>query len=479
MSRFAIVAGILALTGSISGSTIQEGNAYGTVKPFSLRLQALENVGDQTDVYLTVVADDSSFALPTLAKTIQLKHLDAAGVLLWTQNYKDVALADGRVTYTFYGLSMGSSFTAQVLVQTPQTVNTERLFATAGVVLRPDITIEKVIAPTNVRAGQSFDIEAILTELNGTLESACDVILCLNEIPAEYNPVDRVNTVVVPRGGMASAILSLSIPDPGIYTLVVKADNVIPSDYDTSNNSAQRQIEVLPNATPIPFSLSYEEFFGERSSGQTRGGFGSSSFQNSLRGNYENLSYQSPLQTIQWPVEELTVEITADGVRRVSASYQNAQPTINYVPPYSGWGGSRPWEQWETFSREIQPGDVILIERYTNGHGANSNVVRFTHAQTDYIYYSGGWIGHWSWYGQSQVSRSGVRWGVRSDIQSNVLVSFGGNTYGGRATLTPIQFEHQGPGQTTSTGGGWWPTTYYNYWNYDRWYGSASGMTNP
>lgn len=66
----------------------QEGKSYGTERPYTLGLEALQGP-DRTDVYVSVKAQQG-WSAPFSAQKLLLKSLDGCGAVRWAKNYRDV-----------------------------------------------------------------------------------------------------------------------------------------------------------------------------------------------------------------------------------------------------------------------------------------------------------------------------------------------------------------------------------------------------
>jgi hypothetical protein len=86
---------------------------------------------------------------------------------------------------------------------------------------------------------QPVNISANIVELNG---DASATTTCVLEV--DGNNVDQAKNVYVDAGGSVSCAFVYTFSDTGSHTIQVSAGNVLPADWDTSNNSASGAITI-------------------------------------------------------------------------------------------------------------------------------------------------------------------------------------------------------------------------------------------
>ncbi len=199
--------------------------AKGTVKPFQLVVEALQDVNQVTDVTVTTKVILPNFSAPGLAKQLQLKSFDTSGNLRWTKNEMKVALAPGgsssTASFQYGDLGHNQPFQVQEQVQNAQTGNTEVLNAKGIVRLRPDVAVGDLAAPAQAHIGQIVNIPAPIKELNGDLGATTNVVL--NEGATER---DHANGVSVNPLGIVDVVFAVRFDQAGTYTLTVVAQDV-------------------------------------------------------------------------------------------------------------------------------------------------------------------------------------------------------------------------------------------------------------
>ncbi len=160
----------------VAGKVVVVPPGKGTVKPFELAVEALQDVNKGTDVTVTTKVIAAGFSAPTLSKHIQLKSFDSNNELRWTKNQMNVTLipsgASSSAGFQYNDLTRNQPFQVQEQVQNAQTGNTEVLNGKGIVRLRPDVSVGNVSAPAQAHIGQIVNIVASIGELR-------DGFLCL------------------------------------------------------------------------------------------------------------------------------------------------------------------------------------------------------------------------------------------------------------------------------------------------------------
>ncbi len=133
------------------------------------------------------------------------------------------------------------------------------------IVVRPDLTVNKVTAPQTVSAGIPFSVDALVKETDGQSGSTATVSLFEGNTSLASTP-----NVVVPAGGISSVTFSgIVAATKGNHTYTVKITNSVPAESDVSNNNLNFTLSAVarpdlrvdnitaPSSTPsgIPFTV--------------------------------------------------------------------------------------------------------------------------------------------------------------------------------------------------------------------------------
>lgn len=106
--------------------------------------------------------------------------------------------------------------------------------------LLPDPSVDALIVPESVQTGQAVVVESSILELNGDVGASFDCVLYVDGV--EH---DRIPNVMVEASSGVSCAFMPSFAEEGSYLLEAAIENISPQDYDTSNNSASAQLEVV------------------------------------------------------------------------------------------------------------------------------------------------------------------------------------------------------------------------------------------
>ena len=116
--------------------------------------------------------------------------------------------------------------------------------------VRPDVAVASLSFPPSAVPDQAVNISANLLEMNGDAGATTICVLAI-----DGNPVDQMKHVYVDAGGSVSCTFVYTFDSPGGHTIQVSATNVLPADWDTSNNSDSGTIDITnPNTAEQSFA---------------------------------------------------------------------------------------------------------------------------------------------------------------------------------------------------------------------------------
>ena len=125
----------------------------------------------------------------------------------------------------------------------------------SGIVkLRPDLAITQIKAPNQATVGSYVNISATVGELNTDIGASADCILSVDGAQ-----VDQALGIYVDAGDKVSCAFTHQFNQTGQHTITVSAANVVPSDWDLSNNSASAPIQIVALSAPFYYSASIWE----------------------------------------------------------------------------------------------------------------------------------------------------------------------------------------------------------------------------
>jgi len=110
---------------------------------------------------------------------------------------------------------------------------------------RPDLVVTMVDAPGLAPVNTLVTVTGTIREANGELGAHADCVLLVDGVQ-----VDEIGAPIwVDAAGTTTCAFTTEFKSAGQHTLTVRAQNVKPGDYDDSNNSFTRQIQVQSAAT--------------------------------------------------------------------------------------------------------------------------------------------------------------------------------------------------------------------------------------
>ncbi len=207
--------------------------------PFALALRALTDAG-ATELALTVTPTSADLSAPTDLKHVQIRTFAGDRSVQDVANLNDVAMTDGRRSISLPPLSRGQRIDVQVQLQDEQTVRTIVLDEGTQVLLRPDLRVANVQAPSSILSGRSFTVSAEVSELNG------DVAL---DATAELTRVDTGESLGsvplhVPAGESVPVSFPVTLAGSGPVDLRLAVVQPSVDEVTSDNNVGSATVEV-------------------------------------------------------------------------------------------------------------------------------------------------------------------------------------------------------------------------------------------
>jgi hypothetical protein len=212
-------------------------HATGRSGSATLSARALLGRDGRTELEVTTGELGAATAPGTISK-LQLKLLDPDGVEQTTTNFTGLK-GGGIFRTTLDGRAAGSLVRVQANVRGIDWTRTDVVTITERVNRRPDLAVVNVAAPGLVPVGMRLDVAATIRELNGDLGATGDCVLYVDGVRA-----DQALGIWVAEGDGVDCLFSPVMNDPGQHSLEVRIENVVPGDWDLSNNSASAQVLV-------------------------------------------------------------------------------------------------------------------------------------------------------------------------------------------------------------------------------------------
>lgn len=216
------------------------GNATGRSGSATMTARALLGKDGNTTVELTTGTLDSSATPPGSFGAVQFKPLDPSGNVLFAQNFTPLSTSTGYYSFMEPYFYRGQQVQLQGNINGIDANRADIVTVFETVKLRPDLMVKDVSSPTVSIINEPALIQASLLELNGDTGATSTCALSV-----DGNNVDQTNGVYVDAGGMVTCLFSYTFSSTGSHTIQVTAANVVPSEWDTSNNSASGTITVV------------------------------------------------------------------------------------------------------------------------------------------------------------------------------------------------------------------------------------------
>jgi hypothetical protein len=226
-----------------------------TDSPYGMQLKALTGPAGAD---LTIHVDAaSSCAQPDALKKVQLKAFATDGTLDWTRNLTDVAAPSGTAKLDLGAVPRHRRIEADVLVQTGTPNRTYVVRGTTTTLLRPDLVVDSIEAPSQTLTTRPVDVHAWIAEANGDVGATATVTLAPTAGPGVTKSVD------VPAGGRVAVDFgSLALTSPVPVELTVRVADVAPAETDATNDTRTATIDVTENELPTPRNVLFPSLVG-------------------------------------------------------------------------------------------------------------------------------------------------------------------------------------------------------------------------
>ncbi|HJQ53650.1 MAG TPA: hypothetical protein VJ825_07385 [Gemmatimonadaceae bacterium] len=211
-------------------------NARGFAGSASLEARALLGMDGNTTLDVATGTIDNP-DLSRLLKQVQVKQYAPNGTLQTTTNYKD--LSSPTYQATLAGRVRGSKLGVQGIISAADGKVSNVVSVTETVKLRPDVSVDRIVAPTQAAPGTPVEISAVISENNGDVGARTDCVLAVDGVD-----VGRANGIWVDAGRSVSCVFDHTFTTSGTKQLTARAISVNPGDWNTSNNTASQSITI-------------------------------------------------------------------------------------------------------------------------------------------------------------------------------------------------------------------------------------------
>jgi hypothetical protein len=396
--------------------------------PYTLSLQALQDVNKVTDLYVNVNVIAAGFTAPTLAQNLQLKSFDIFSKLRWTKNLNNLALAIGpgnvssaKLQYT--DMEHGQKAKGKMTVK-DSSGRMQVLYQETRVLFRPDLALTDVVAPAQTSVRHIVNISATVRELKGDLGANANVYLLDGE-----TVIDSVNGITVNALGEVTVVLAASFSQAGTHSLKLVVGNVTPGEYDSSNNEHSINIEVVqPALQAASYCLNYYRNEYEYESVADNPYWISTYHQRSA---YEYLNERLVIPVeMQSPVGRIAMQITVDGVEYDNLEALNMPLFVYYED------GCYRYSSGSTF---VGNNAYVYIQTSRDCFGFEQTYVEFQKYADTYVYFSSYYDKVWGTLSESSYNYgSGTFLNATSSVETRFLVESGEGAFGGQGAINQL-----------------------------------------
>lgn len=241
-------------------------------------------------------------------------------------NYKP---AGGTWSHTFSGMARNDSVQVQSNVIGVDASRTDVITTLDTVKRRPDLAAQSLVGPARAYVHAPVTFTANVAELNGDVGARADCLLSV-----DGQQVDQAMGIWVDAGSSVSCAFHATFATTGTHNVGVSIANVVPADWDLSNNTAKTTIQIVDPVVPLGYvasasSSSFSSQYYEQYSGYWSG----YSYYDSASGTTSSAFIQgrTTQHTFQFPIQQVSANITVDGAAIVQQTARSfSQPYDNH-----------------------------------------------------------------------------------------------------------------------------------------------------
>jgi hypothetical protein len=293
----------------------------------SLTVRALLGKDGETTVDVTTGTLDSAAVAPGNIDKIQFKAFNEDGEVRWTKNDANLTLG-GELQYTFDDLHRGHTVETQAKITGIDGQRADVVTVTGDVKLRPDLFVKTIDAPAQAALDAMVNIASTIYEINGDVGATGDCVLLVDG--AE---VDRAEGIYVDSGSAVTCAFTHTFDTAGTHALAVRVTDVVPGDWDTSNNEATGSIEIVNPQIPFYWNASaYNGTYIYSSRSDASYSYWGSSYAYGDTSHFETnqtqISQQIALSgssstAVRFPLARVTARYSADGAAVASLDLED------------------------------------------------------------------------------------------------------------------------------------------------------------
>lgn len=310
--------------------------------------------------------------------------------------------------------------------------------ASETVKLRPDLLVGGLTIPPVVRAGVPATLSVNVSEVNGDVGARANCVLSVDGVEA-----DRAAGIWVDARGAVTCTFNTIFATGGVHHITIAAIDVTPGDWDTANNSASAQVEVVASAPFVRYRLQAHEI--ETVSRSTTNAPWTQSEERWTIPTQSLIFMAATDQPMNLETMTATVQTSSDGVALDDSTPIPLERATVYDGDSWGWGCFQGWEP--ATRRNITGCGSWYVY---NGELTGSVDLTYSREATTVTYHSFGWDkrfynqdgSYWTWnYSSSTTNGAFLPWG--NTVTLHVTLTDGTKTFEATPTVsfTPHSFE--------------------------------------
>lgn len=254
-------------------------------------------------------------------KHVQAKIQDTAGSTQRALNYTD--LTGGYWSQTYSGIARNDTIQLQQNITGVDAPRTDVVTTVATAKLRPDLSVLRISAPSKAYVHAPVNFTATVGELNGDVGARADCVLSV-----DGQQVAQALGIWVDAGHTVACAFTTTFATTGTKNVVVSATNVVPGDWDLSNNSASTTIQIVDPVVSLGYYAGAETYhyaYNYASSYSSSYYYNSGTSSGSGTSDYADAYIEgyTTRHKFQFPVQ-LSANVTADG----TSILQNTATTL-------------------------------------------------------------------------------------------------------------------------------------------------------
>ncbi len=219
----------------------------------TLAARALYGKDGATEIQLKTSSFDVQDTPPGTISKAQLSPLDNTGQRAGTRNYDNLN-GGGYFSTVLNELHLGQQVQAQANIRGIDGQRTDVVTVVGNVLLRPDLRVSDLAAPSTAFVRASVLISAVVSEINGETGAWANANLYVDGAK-----VDQAKGIWVDAAGTVSVAFFYRFPTAGTHQLEVRAEDVNPGDWDAANNSVSGSISLTESNDTLNYSASVFE----------------------------------------------------------------------------------------------------------------------------------------------------------------------------------------------------------------------------